>query len=637
MSTSGPRAINGADRSMRQPVEPSLASRGQTVATYGGPVVPRRELATQTGTQPSVQYVRTRCLMFYWAGEKNFQRDLQPLFRKFDEQFHFEVQFCPIPGQKGDQTAFVADQLKEFRDENESNDELLIVVYGGHGIPDKSTGKLLWQCRDGISTVAWNGIQDRVLFNSGKDTFVFLDCCYAGAADRAVPAARKDILAACDGNTTTRLKAKYSFTTLTVRAIEALPKSFTIPTLVAKIESLRVPGVHEKPYYVRRPSGATREIWIAPSITRSNDTAIQTSGPTSQATKSSWTGDLELSIGWGPAKIRLNLYYGPPAAGRADGASRVGGGSPTLLLDVRQPLPQPEYKGFRQRVQQFFTSGRVFAVPWSPRISHVNRAATHITHDGLAAEAEEKQFIVVQSGTDRCMAVPIVLNMSPNAPCGHGVIFDGKQPRSLSQHNGVCCIGIAMDSRMERIDGGWVDYTGVSILTHRVPVRSIGVIRPDFRNAFLTNLRSFGPASDRSQRDSGQHESEDDEEIKGDDEGMDEDEEKEEEEEGSAAQRLSSSAGTSANRKATSQLDTLSREQLVADFTRLRVRGQAPADAMDALAARHGCSRRDVHMRLTQGPIDCNGSDDDNDNEDDDEHDEDDEGGDDDDDDDDDR
>ena len=141
-------------------------------------------------------------------------------------------------------------RVQIFKDEFPESDELLIVMYGGHGTAVDHFKRLLIGSQKSKQQADWNRVQDSCLFLGPKDVLVVLDCCYAGAAGRDLFRARKDILAACDAKSKTPyqqlIKENGSFTCLFQAAILRFQQPFTIEQLVANIAARAPRGV---PYY----------------------------------------------------------------------------------------------------------------------------------------------------------------------------------------------------------------------------------------------------------------------------------------------------------------------------------------------------------------------------------------------------
>lgn len=230
-------------------------------------------------------YVRTRFLFFYFEVDKKY---FKPDLEKLQDLFlscKFEGGLASIPTGKGDASNVVETHLDRFKQFSiPADNELLIIAYGGHGecVPRKevkSDHRTLHWTATNKQYVKWNELQERVLFPGNKDTLVILDCCYAGAAERSVPDACKDILAACRWDQKTPIiQSERSFTSKMVQAIGKFSASFTVPELVSQV---RRELASEPPYYIPTPPDADHKIKLNPPVKNAPPmtVTIRQSGP----------------------------------------------------------------------------------------------------------------------------------------------------------------------------------------------------------------------------------------------------------------------------------------------------------------------------------------------------------------------
>ncbi|KAK5116494.1 hypothetical protein LTR62_008043 [Meristemomyces frigidus] len=220
--------------------------------------------------------------MYFEEDDPYFTTELATLGRVFHELLDIGVEFFAIPTTLDqDHTASVDQRLRAFRGTPGVN-ELLVVVYGGHGriVPDsRAAGRPSLQLVAVTShmgkrighIVFRNRLQDHVLFPGNKDVLVLLDCCYAGAATRSMDLARKDILAASKTDTPLNtLETPYrrkapaapqSFTKYMIAAIQ----SFTAASTVGELKDCMIRnGVERRPVYDSRPTDRMRPIVLTP-------------------------------------------------------------------------------------------------------------------------------------------------------------------------------------------------------------------------------------------------------------------------------------------------------------------------------------------------------------------------------------
>lgn len=82
-------------------------------------------------------------LLLRWTEDDlNVQDELTRLRNVFEGQFRFATEQWDIPSQNP--TRALQGKLYDFQDAHQSEDELLIVYYGGHGDADRRRGRSIW-------------------------------------------------------------------------------------------------------------------------------------------------------------------------------------------------------------------------------------------------------------------------------------------------------------------------------------------------------------------------------------------------------------------------------------------------------------------------------------------------------------
>lgn len=365
---------------------------------------------------PGPPYSQRRYLLVWWqGGEAVFRNQLLQLQQVLYHTYRIPGETYEISTQgRKNATSSVRERMREFRDQSSRDDELLIVVYGGHGIVAAQSGTLRW-VTGGDYFVDWNGIQNDVLFESAKDTLLILDCCYAGAADRAMDPARKDILAACDGNKKTPVD-KGSFTSYLVEAL-LQPASPLTPKMLYDRVLGRLPKGHVRPHYSSRPDNVRHEIDISPGIfsmvaSGSRPADVGGAGAIALANSVSklsvapgnlhaqWNICIEIIVRR-PIFIKIRICWGHNHQGQAVNA--------TEQLEEADELIEcdhvPDHPVYRRQSDAFFEVGRMFAVPWSVETNPPNTNDAPIP-SGISAR-EERVFVVVRNGRGSCLAIPV--------------------------------------------------------------------------------------------------------------------------------------------------------------------------------------------------------------------------------------
>lgn len=88
-------------------------------------------------------YTAVHVLLLRWADDDlQVQSEIERLRRVFDRQFHFDIEEWQIPS--SNPTRALQYKLFELQHAHQSESELLIVYYGGHGAADRR-GRSIWR------------------------------------------------------------------------------------------------------------------------------------------------------------------------------------------------------------------------------------------------------------------------------------------------------------------------------------------------------------------------------------------------------------------------------------------------------------------------------------------------------------
>ncbi|CAG7566476.1 unnamed protein product [Fusarium equiseti] len=162
---------------------------------------------------PYSRYSDVQVLLIQWdEDELQVELELDELEKVFRKQYGFATQTFLIPTANSHRK--LNQKVLSFVDQNEDEDTLLIVYYGGHGSINKAR-QSTWHCtRDRTyASVEWSAIQK--LFETAQcDVLLLLDCC---AAASAAPLTERtnymmETIAACGFETWTSLPGAQSFT-----------------------------------------------------------------------------------------------------------------------------------------------------------------------------------------------------------------------------------------------------------------------------------------------------------------------------------------------------------------------------------------------------------------------------------------
>ena len=89
-------------------------------------------------------YTAVYVLLLRWADDDlRVQSEIDQLRIVFDRRFHFETEEWQIPS--SNPTRSLQNKLFHLQDAHQSESELLIVYYAGHGEADPRRGRSIWR------------------------------------------------------------------------------------------------------------------------------------------------------------------------------------------------------------------------------------------------------------------------------------------------------------------------------------------------------------------------------------------------------------------------------------------------------------------------------------------------------------
>ncbi|KAL8732293.1 MAG: hypothetical protein Q9166_002865 [cf. Caloplaca sp. 2 TL-2023] len=191
--------------------------------------------------RPKTLYTAVHVLLLRWAEDDlNVQEELATLKRVFESQFRFATEQWDIPSQNS--TRALQTKLYNFQDTHQSEDELLIVYYGGHGDADRRRGRSIWAAnkQPDSPTLTWSSLQ-HLLENAIPHVLIILDCCYAANAARDTSeGTTKELLAACGRENPTLGVGIRSFTSAVIEELQAFGNCpFTVAMLHSRLITMR--------------------------------------------------------------------------------------------------------------------------------------------------------------------------------------------------------------------------------------------------------------------------------------------------------------------------------------------------------------------------------------------------------------
>ncbi|KAK3712763.1 hypothetical protein LTR37_008853 [Vermiconidia calcicola] len=442
------------------PTPSNVSGRPQAVQTRA-PGVPYRPTATQSPAAGRRRpYTKTRVLLVYWEAEDHdCKSEITDLEAFLSRTFGSSSELYAIPTK--DCTEELTQRLRDCKSQSTDNNELLIVVYSGHGRCDEQDvlRRLKWTpTSSGSPIIEWNDIQDNILFPGEKDTLLILDCCYAEAAHKAVYTARR------------------SFGSL-----------FTVQALLEKIRALRPT---KDPCYWFLPAQPTHEIYLTP---------VTSSGPPVTG-KLPCTALKPLEAVVVQTRERHEMQLTDPSTGFG---VLVRTGPVETITDrtlfsrgmrayqMLSPSPKSiSVRGFERQPSVFFKKGKVFIIPWAdPAVDSIEAP---VMKSQSAAAPKQRSFVVVHEGSQYCTAVPVVSYgghgiATPGVrKSHHGIIYTGQSvPRVRSLEapargeagmlpHAVRCLPSDKATQLDPMSR--IDYGSAYTIDHKIPARAFGQV-----------------------------------------------------------------------------------------------------------------------------------------------------------------
>ncbi|KAL8858201.1 MAG: hypothetical protein Q9178_005213 [Gyalolechia marmorata] len=191
--------------------------------------------------RPRTLYTSVHVLLLRWVEDDlNVQEELTTLKAVFDNQYGFATEQWNIPSQNS--TRALQSKLYDFQNCHQSEDELLIVYYGGHGDADRRRGRSIWAAnkKPESPTLTWSSLQ-HLLETAIPHVLIILDCCYAANAARDTSeGTTKELLAACGRENPTLGVGIRSFTSALIEELEAFGRGpFTVAMLHSRLITMR--------------------------------------------------------------------------------------------------------------------------------------------------------------------------------------------------------------------------------------------------------------------------------------------------------------------------------------------------------------------------------------------------------------
>ncbi|KAL9038919.1 MAG: hypothetical protein Q9180_002841, partial [Flavoplaca navasiana] len=178
--------------------------------------------------RPNTSYHSVHVLLLRWAEDDlNVQVELTVLKSVLENQYRFTTEQWDIPSSSP--TRALQTKLYEFQNCHQSEDELLIVYYGGHGDADRRRGRSIWAA------------YSHLLENAIPHVLIILDCCYAANAARDMSeGTTKEIIAACGRENPTLGVGQRSFTSALTEELQAFgSQPFTVAMLHSRLITMR--------------------------------------------------------------------------------------------------------------------------------------------------------------------------------------------------------------------------------------------------------------------------------------------------------------------------------------------------------------------------------------------------------------
>ncbi|KAL8645949.1 MAG: hypothetical protein Q9226_007070 [Calogaya cf. arnoldii] len=195
---------------------------------------------TNSFPRPKTSYVSVNVLLLRWTEDDlNVQQELTALKSVFENQYRFVTEQWHIPSKNS--TRALQTKLYDFQNFHQSEDELLIVYYAGHGDPDRR-GRSIWAAnkKPDSPTLNWSSLQ-HLLETAIPKVLIILDCCYAANAARDTSeGTTKELLAACGRENPTMGVCNRSFSCALIEELQAFGnRPFTAAMLHGRLITMR--------------------------------------------------------------------------------------------------------------------------------------------------------------------------------------------------------------------------------------------------------------------------------------------------------------------------------------------------------------------------------------------------------------
>ncbi|MCJ1330704.1 hypothetical protein MMC10_007390 [Thelotrema lepadinum] len=196
--------------------------------------------------------------------------EINDLDNVFKDLYNYQTEQYLIPSRSSANELEGA--LVDFKRAHDSDDNLLVLYYGGHGAleasPSNRPGRSIWTAKQkGGPSVVWSDLQG-VLERAEADVVFILDCCFASTAARGVARA-KEGLWACNSAVTTTGVSDNSFTRNLIEELKSLHAArFNVAMLHARLmRRYRQAGPHKlltEPWYTYLGSDVVPSVELAP-------------------------------------------------------------------------------------------------------------------------------------------------------------------------------------------------------------------------------------------------------------------------------------------------------------------------------------------------------------------------------------
>ena len=200
------------------------------------------------------RHARVHVLLLRWEEDDlGTEKEIDDLEEVFRDLYHYETERYVIPSD--DSTLQLEDRLNDFRRAHDSEANLLILYYGGHGALEKHSdrpSRSIWKAKQKEGPhLVWSDLQGG-LERAKADVVFILDCCFAATASRGGGA--KEGLWACNSEVNTTGVNDNSFTRNLIEELRTGHTArFNVAILHARLmRRYRKPGQHQlltEPWY----------------------------------------------------------------------------------------------------------------------------------------------------------------------------------------------------------------------------------------------------------------------------------------------------------------------------------------------------------------------------------------------------